>query len=164
MDSETKLWHVKPTGSPSSMPDTMVTPVANMPMASLNRAASNRAPGAPPSPGAHRFLSSKVAPSLAALTSTFPVGLGHLPGAAQHGVELAVGVGRVVVEHVEPPDAGLGGHLDGVGRRRVPQSESSTNSSSVYCESWTSRSTPSHSSSTSGATVVRSTGAWWSGR
>ena len=26
MESETKLWQVKPTGSPSSMPDTMVTP------------------------------------------------------------------------------------------------------------------------------------------
>ncbi len=40
IESETKLWQVKPTGSPSSMPDTMVTPVANRLMASLNRPGS----------------------------------------------------------------------------------------------------------------------------
>ena len=36
IERETKLWQVKPTGSPSSTPDTIVTPVANRPRASLN--------------------------------------------------------------------------------------------------------------------------------
>ena len=34
-ESEMKLWQVNPTGSPPSMPVTMVTPVANRLMASL---------------------------------------------------------------------------------------------------------------------------------
>jgi len=40
MESERKLWQVKPTGRPSSMPVTTVTPVAKVPMASLKRAES----------------------------------------------------------------------------------------------------------------------------
>ena len=35
-ESEMKLWQVNPTGSSSSMPDTMVTPLANRLMTSLN--------------------------------------------------------------------------------------------------------------------------------
>ena len=31
-----KLWQVNPTGSSPSMPDTMVTPLANRPMTCLN--------------------------------------------------------------------------------------------------------------------------------
>ena len=49
------------------MPETMVTPVANIPMASLKRSRSKVGRLA------HRFLSSKVPPSLAALTSNLPI-------------------------------------------------------------------------------------------
>ena len=72
MERETKLWQVKPTGWPSSMPDTIVTPVANRPMASLNRRGVERCRGTGAVGRRHRFLSSKVPPSLAALTWTLP--------------------------------------------------------------------------------------------
>ena len=49
-----------------------------------------------------RFLSSKV-PLLAAFTSTSPAAWATWRARLQHGVDLPVGVGRVVVEQVQPP-------------------------------------------------------------
>lgn len=46
-------------------------------------------------------------------------GFGEMPGPAKQPVDLAVGVGRVVVEQEEPPDPALGRHPDGIGDGRV---------------------------------------------
>ena len=47
-ESETKLWQEKPTGIPSSIPETMVTPLVNLLMASLKVATSKATVRGPP--------------------------------------------------------------------------------------------------------------------
>ena len=153
-ESEVKAWQVKPTGTPSSVAVTTVTPVAKWPSTSRNRAWSMSAAadgrGPPSSPMASFPL--RAALSSAELDGRAPRWRPTCPpGGGRRGAARAcpsscstwsVVVGRVVVEEEEALGPGLGGHPHGVGHGRVAPVGLSTNSSSVYWASCMTRSAP----------------------
>src|SRR5580704_11826765 len=113
-ESAANDWQVNPTGTPSSSAVTMVMPVAKWPSTSRNRAWSR--------PDNERLRLAEVDRlGLVGRRDVLDVlGLGQLAGQVEDLVDLAVGVGGVVVGQEEALGAGLGRHVHGEGGGRVP--------------------------------------------
>src|SRR5271166_306219 len=127
-DSDVKAWQVKPTGWPSSIAVTTVTPVAKCPRASRKWAASMPAAPVPRRSDVSSEMLTGRAPPLRSRVPEVqggallggrdvadPAGVLEPPCPAHQLLDVAIGVGGVVVEEHQAFGPRLGRHPDRVG-------------------------------------------------